>query len=137
VKREWELRGELPFALTREGAWTVATCPVLDVASQGKTPKSAERNLIKAVQLFLRDCLESMTLDRALREAGLVQVELAGVVYWVANIPNRRQGFHTLKIRMRAATNEAFRRPSSRRVHLPTVLPWLIRADIHDQARAS
>lgn len=72
MKRELQLRGDLPFELSYEDAWIVARCPVLDVASQGKTAKSAERNLREAVHLFLRDCLESGTLEHVFREAGLV-----------------------------------------------------------------
>jgi predicted RNase H-like HicB family nuclease len=137
VKKQLELRGDLPFELTRDGAWIVANCPVLEVASQGKTAKSAERNLRAAVHLFLRDCLESGTLKHVFRDAGLVQIELAGQVYWIAKAPKRRSLFRKLKVRVRAATDEPLHGPPSRQVQLPTVLPWSLRADVHGQARAS
>jgi len=137
MKRQLELRGDLPFELTREGAWIVASCPVLDVASQGKTAASAERNLAEAVRVFLRDCLESGTLENMFREAGLVQIELAGQVYWIAKTRKKHSAFRKLKVRVRATTDEPLRRTASRQVQLTTVLPWSIRADIHAQARAS
>ena len=137
VKRELELRGDLPFELMHEDAWIVASCPVLDLASQGKTPKSAERNLREAVHQFLRDCLKSGTLEQVLREAGLVQIELAGHIHWIAKAPRKHSPFQKLKVRVRAVTIETLRQPPSRQVQLPTVLPWLIRAEVHGQVRAS
>jgi len=137
MKREMRLHGDLPFELTHEDAWIVASCPVLDVASQGKTAKSAERNLRAAVHLFLRDCLKSGTLEHVFRAAGLVRLELAGHVCWIAKAPGKNRPFRNLKVRVHAATEEAFPRPHARQVQLPSVLPWLIRAELHGQARAS
>ena len=48
----------------------VATCPKIDVVSQGKSAKDAKRCLDEAVQLWFEDCLERGTLDDALRECG-------------------------------------------------------------------
>jgi predicted RNase H-like HicB family nuclease len=46
-----------PFQLTavieREDDWFVATCPEVDVVSQGKTIEDARANLLEAVELFL------------------------------------------------------------------------------------
>ena len=137
MKRVLHLWGELPFELIPEGSWLVASCPVLDVASQGKTAKSAERNLRAAVHLFLQDCLKSGTLEQVFRLAGLVQIELAGQVCWIVKIPKHVPPFRKLKVQVRAATEESLHRPKSRQVQLPTVLPWLIRANFHAQARAS
>ncbi|MFA4855135.1 MAG: type II toxin-antitoxin system HicB family antitoxin [archaeon] len=39
--------------LTKEEKWFVSYCPELGVASQGKTRKSALKNLKEAVELFL------------------------------------------------------------------------------------
>lgn len=45
-----------PFQLTavieREDDWYVATCPEVDVVSQGKTIEDARSNLLEAVELF-------------------------------------------------------------------------------------
>lgn len=42
----------LSAIIEREGDWYVATCPELDVASQGRTVEEARQNLYEAVQLF-------------------------------------------------------------------------------------
>jgi len=47
-----------PFQLTavieREDDWYVATCPEVDVVSQGKTIEDARSNLLEAVELFFK-----------------------------------------------------------------------------------
>ena len=48
----------------------VATCPVLDVWSQGSTKKKAEKNIREAVSLFLLSCFERGTLNEVLVECG-------------------------------------------------------------------
>ena len=45
-----------PFQLTavieRDDDWFVATCPEVDVVSQGKSVEDARANLLEAVELF-------------------------------------------------------------------------------------
>ncbi len=43
----------LSAVIEHEGDWYVATCPELDVASQGRTVEESRKNLHEAVQLFL------------------------------------------------------------------------------------
>jgi len=43
---------KLTAIIEREDDWYVATCPELDVASQGKTIEEARSNLLEAVELF-------------------------------------------------------------------------------------
>ena len=43
----------LSAIIEHEGNWYVASCPELDIASQGKTVEEAQKNLLEAVQLFL------------------------------------------------------------------------------------
>ena len=38
--------------IEREDDWFVATCPEVDVVSQGKTIEDARSNLLEAVELF-------------------------------------------------------------------------------------
>ncbi len=45
----------LPAIISREGKWFVAWCPVLDIASQGKTYEEAVSNLQEAVDLYAED----------------------------------------------------------------------------------
>lgn len=44
---------KLSAIIEREGAWYVALCPELDVASQGHTLEEALANLREAVQLYV------------------------------------------------------------------------------------
>jgi predicted RNase H-like HicB family nuclease len=43
---------QLTAIIEREDDWYVATCPELDVASQGETIEAARSNLLEAVELF-------------------------------------------------------------------------------------
>lgn len=61
---------QLPFRLTKDGKWYVASCPPLDVHSQGKTPAKAKENLGEALSLFLLSCFERGTLDTVLKDCG-------------------------------------------------------------------
>lgn len=44
---------KLNAVITKENKWYVAHCVELDVVSQGKTLKEAEKNLKEAVELYL------------------------------------------------------------------------------------
>jgi predicted RNase H-like HicB family nuclease len=65
---------KLPYRLKRAGKWVVASCPPLDVHSQGKTEAQAKKNLIEALSLFLESCHERGTLDAVLKECGFERV---------------------------------------------------------------
>ncbi len=43
---------QLTAVIEREDDWFVATCPEVDVVSQGKTIEKARSNLLEAVELF-------------------------------------------------------------------------------------
>ncbi len=43
---------QLTAVIEREDDWFVATCPEVDVVSQGKTIEEARANLLEAVELF-------------------------------------------------------------------------------------
>jgi predicted RNase H-like HicB family nuclease len=43
---------KLTAVIAREGDWYVATCPEVDVVSQGKTVEEARANLLGAVEGF-------------------------------------------------------------------------------------
>ncbi len=60
----------LPVSFTQRESWVVASCPALDVHSQGETREAARQNLAEAVSLFLISCFERGTLDAALKECG-------------------------------------------------------------------
>lgn len=43
---------QLTAVIERDEDWFVATCPEVDVVSQGKTVEDARANLLEAVELF-------------------------------------------------------------------------------------
>lgn len=65
-----EFTAKLPYRLVKRKKWIVASCPVLDVHSQGETEEQAKKNLVEALSLFLISCYERGTLDSILNECG-------------------------------------------------------------------
>lgn len=45
----------LPIIIAREGKWFVAECPLLDIASQGKTEDEVKRNISSLINEYLKD----------------------------------------------------------------------------------
>jgi predicted RNase H-like HicB family nuclease len=70
-----ELKFRIPVKLTKKRKWYVASCPVLDVASQGETEKKARDNLVEALTLFLTTCIDIGTLNDVLKQSGFKTVE--------------------------------------------------------------
>ncbi len=68
------LTAKLPIQITKKTKWFVASCPALDVASQGETRELARKNISEALTLFLRSCLERGTLDAVLKQCGFQSV---------------------------------------------------------------
>jgi len=48
---------EFPFPvfITKENKWFVASCPILDIATQGKTEKEVKENIRCLIEEYLRD----------------------------------------------------------------------------------
>ncbi len=44
-----------PVFITVEGKWFVAECPVLSIATQGRTEKEVKENMKDLIQEYLRD----------------------------------------------------------------------------------
>ena len=44
-----------PILITKEGKWGIASCPVLDLATQGRTEKEANANMAKLIEEYLND----------------------------------------------------------------------------------
>lgn len=61
----------LPIKITKRRKWFLASCPILDVHSQGETQEQARHNLVEALSLFFISCLERNTLDAVLKDCGL------------------------------------------------------------------
>jgi len=45
----------LPILIAKEGKWFVASCPILDIATQGKTEKEAKENMTELINEYLND----------------------------------------------------------------------------------
>jgi predicted RNase H-like HicB family nuclease len=45
----------VPILLTKEGKWFVASSPIIDVATQGRTEKEVKENLADLINEYLRD----------------------------------------------------------------------------------
>jgi predicted RNase H-like HicB family nuclease len=49
------LQVPVPILLTKEGKWFVASCPLLDIATQGRTEREVKENLADLIYEYLRD----------------------------------------------------------------------------------
>ena len=65
---------KLPAKIHKKKKWYLASCPLLDVHSQGDTEEQAKRNLVDALVLFFISCFERGTLDNVLKECGFTPI---------------------------------------------------------------
>lgn len=45
----------LPIVVMREGKWFVASCPPLDIATQGETEEEVKENMADLIREYLQD----------------------------------------------------------------------------------
>lgn len=45
----------LPILIAKEGKWFVASCPILGIATQGKTEKEVKENMTQLINEYLKD----------------------------------------------------------------------------------
>ncbi len=45
----------LPILIAKERKWFVASCPILDIATQGRTEKEVKENMADLINEYLRD----------------------------------------------------------------------------------
>jgi predicted RNase H-like HicB family nuclease len=45
----------LPVYIAKEGKWFVASCPILDIATQGKTKEEVKENLEELINEYFKD----------------------------------------------------------------------------------
>jgi predicted RNase H-like HicB family nuclease len=65
---------KLPCVIEKKEKWFVASCPAIDVVTQGETEEQAEKNLRESLCLFLTSCIERGTLGTVLKECGFKPV---------------------------------------------------------------
>ncbi len=44
-----------PVLIVKEGKWFVASCPILNIATQGRTEKEVKENMADLINEYLRD----------------------------------------------------------------------------------
>ena len=69
---------EVHFKPVNDGRWKgwIASCPSLDIVTQGEDFERAQANLQEALALFVESCLKRGTLEQVLKEAGYSPVEM-------------------------------------------------------------
>ncbi|MDR1490604.1 MAG: type II toxin-antitoxin system HicB family antitoxin [Desulfovibrio sp.] len=67
---------EVHFKPSDNKKYWIASCPDLDLATQGETFERAEQNLREAIMLFIESCLQRGTLDEILRQAGYTEARI-------------------------------------------------------------
>lgn len=67
----------LPVVFGKEGKWYVASCPLLDIATQGLTDKEARENLTELIRDYLSDPDTAKPDFRSVSFSSLSYVEVA------------------------------------------------------------
>jgi predicted RNase H-like HicB family nuclease len=75
MKETPQIDFKLPTTVKKRRKWYLATCPALDLASQGPTAEKALANLHEAVSAFVADCFERGVLDKVLKKGGFGAAE--------------------------------------------------------------
>lgn len=65
---------QLTAVIERDNDWYVATCPEVDVVSQGKTIEEARANLLEAVELFFEVASSSEIKKRLKKETYIMSL---------------------------------------------------------------
>ena len=61
------------------GKYWVASCPDLDIATQGESFEQAQENIKELLFLFVQSCLSRGTLEQVLAEAGYTKAQTRAV----------------------------------------------------------
>ncbi len=70
MKIKVEFNAILPVKITKKAKWYLASCPILDVHSQGETEEKAKKHLGEALTAFFLSCFQRGTLDEVLKKCG-------------------------------------------------------------------
>lgn len=66
-----------PIFITQEGKWFVAGCPILNVASQGKTEKEVKENMKDLIKEYLKDPDTPKTQLRQVKSSSLSYISVS------------------------------------------------------------
>lgn len=65
-----QLQGDLPIQIIKEKDGYSSICPVLNIASQGKTVEEALEMIKEAIEIFFEDLIENGNLEEVLQDCG-------------------------------------------------------------------
>ncbi len=74
----------LSIIISREGKWFVASCPILDIATQGKDEKEVRENMIDLIEEYFEDPDTPKPTIEMLMDSSV----------FVMNIPVKIEGSH-------------------------------------------
>ncbi|MCG6552578.1 MAG: type II toxin-antitoxin system HicB family antitoxin [Candidatus Magnetominusculus sp. LBB02] len=66
----------LPVKFKQKKDIVIASCPILDVVTQGETVDEARKNIKEAVTLFVLSCIDDGTLEAVLKECGFTTTKM-------------------------------------------------------------
>jgi len=55
VQKQKDFPVSLPVVMSKEGKWFVASCPILDIGTQGKTEKEVRENMRDSISDYFSD----------------------------------------------------------------------------------
>jgi len=102
MKTNVEFWINLPVKITKKPKWYLASCPILDVHSQGESREAALKNIEEALSLFFVSCFERGALDEVLKECGFTAIKRAK-----RTAPEKRQKFISVPIPFEVNTDLA------------------------------
>ncbi|MCG6878967.1 MAG: hypothetical protein LJE96_07470 [Deltaproteobacteria bacterium] len=70
-----QFNANLPVVVKEKERWFLATCPILDIHSQGESEEQAKSNLGEALSLFFISCFERGVLEEVLKGCGFKAVQ--------------------------------------------------------------
>ena len=68
----------IPIFINREGKWFVAECPLLNVATQGRTEKEVKENMKNLLWDYLRDADTPKEFLKQLNSPSLTYISVPG-----------------------------------------------------------
>lgn len=74
----------LPVVIAKEGKWFVASCPLLDIATQGKTEKEVKEMMVDLISEYFKDPDTAKPKIKAIMSVSLTNIPVnipKGVLY--------------------------------------------------------
>ena len=121
----YKLHAKLPYRLEMDGLWHVARCELLRITSQGKSKRTAVRNLKDAIALKVQVNLERGTLAKTLKACGFYQIRIGDNAYWAAPPSNDEENQLVMRPQLRVKGGSK-KDPPLEKQQIPNNLEWYI-----------